>query len=98
MRTEKEILADLTAAREAYHLAPSREKTARIKAAQAELSALLSAGAGPCKVCGTMPHGVHKRPGVFEVGCLKCINGPRADGETSAEAVQAWNAGRLVGG
>lgn len=92
MRTEKEILADLTTAREAYHLAPSRELTARIKVAQAELAALMSHGAKPCPCCKGAAAGLHKRPGVYEIGCLACVNGPRARGETAADAVETWNA------
>jgi len=60
-----------------------------------ELSALLSSGAKFCPNCGNHPHGMQKRPGVYEVGCLKCASPKkptyRAQGETPAQAAENWN-------
>lgn len=100
-RTERTIRAELATALENYRAAvpvlpgPECEKLDKIaKALQVELSQFLSRGANPCPLTGLVPHGMKKRPGVYEVGP---IDSPlRARGETAEEAVEAWNAGLYV--
>lgn len=113
MRSESEIRADIAIARAAYQAiaqtAPAPEVLAasnRVKELHAELAAIFTAGANPCKTCGLMPHGMLRRPGYYEVGCAGPCQvelphpfsgavGPRAPyahGATPADAVAAWNA------
>lgn len=101
MRSEHEIRTDIAAAKAAYlamvGTAPAdgvRAGSQAVKDLQGELAARLSAGAVACPVCAVAPHGMLRRPGVYEVGCL---DGHRmAQGATVEEAVARWNADAAV--
>lgn len=80
------------------------ERAKAIKAIQAEVIALITAGAVPCRGCGNQPHGMQRQREVkmgekkilfpiFEVGCLVC-QGPehRFQAVAREEAVALWNA------
>ena len=113
--TDKEILVELADLQATYHqvaevlsTAERHAYTAEIQALRAKLSALFTAGAKPCPVCGVPPFGMRKNRNEIEIGCLGCrpevldvVEGiqrePRVRAETRAEAVTMWNAGlRLV--
>src|SRR5512137_437160 len=96
--TEIELNAEIEKQRALYRdnvaTNPSTATAAseQVKVLLAELSALLSKGARPCEVCGAQPHGMKRRPHVYEVGCLNC-QGIQSFGGTAAEAVENWNNG-----
>lgn len=100
MRTEKQIKADLLAAKAQWHEqsanadeATRASMSANIKALTEKLALHATEGANPCPVCGVRPHGIHQ-PRYWEIGCL--TDPVRARGETREEAVENWNAGQYL--
>jgi hypothetical protein len=79
-----------------------RAATEKIKALQAEVSAIITEGASPCPSCGRPPHGM-EQPGTYEVGCTSCgffrhTDGTARDhsargGMFPKHTVEAWNEG-----
>ena len=102
-RTERQIGKEIAAIQAEHNEAVAADTTARqdrehAKKAdelRAELSASLAAGAGDCPKCGQQPHGMRKRPGLYEVGCLNCP-GVRARGESAEEAAERFAGGEFV--
>jgi hypothetical protein len=103
MRTEEQIVAELWAAKAAYHesaqtlpRAESRALAHRVKELTRELSDFITESAVDCPNCGNRPHGIHQ-VGYYEIGCLYCTNEEgepiRSRGFTRNQAVLAWNAG-----
>jgi hypothetical protein len=110
-----DIKAKLEATQRQYHdgvhtlpAAALSVLTETMKELRKALSDCYSAGASPCPDCGNLPHGMERRPGLFEVGCLACLprivlgNGGKlrevraAQGKTAQDAVANWNGHRWL--
>lgn len=106
-----ELDAALQEYREGAHTlaAPTlAELSTSIKLLQQELSDACAMGSKTCPQCGNLPHGMERRPGLFEVGCLACLpelvkigtvtmrKSSAARGKTAAAAVDNWNAQRWI--
>jgi len=103
-RDEATINAEMAKLQAKYHeesgtftAAKAKSYGDGLKSLRAEISDLISEGAEPCPACKNKPHGMLKTPATdkapakYEVGCLNCPGGRRAQGWSRSEAVAAWN-------